>query len=62
LKVKSDGAFKVYLTEIENQNKTFQVPAWIGKLENGGKVDAEPTRDQIDQSIKERLIVELYSR
>ena len=40
------------------------VPAWISvdrdKLE--GKVLADPTRDQIDTPIEERLIVELYSK
>lgn len=40
------------------------VPAWLSvdreKLE--GKVLADPTRDQIDTPIEERLIVELYSK
>ena len=40
------------------------VPAWLSvdrdKLE--GKVLADPTRDQIDTTIEERLIVELYSK
>ena len=46
--------------------KEMQVggPAWISvdrdKLE--GKVLADPTRDQIDTPIEERLIVELYSK
>lgn len=48
--------------EILEQNKVLQPPKWVEKLEKGGKVAAEPTRDQIDQTIKERLIVELYSR
>ncbi len=58
----AEGQFKSYIGELEKQNKTFQVPAWLSKLELGGKVASEPTRDQMDQSIKERLIVELYSR
>jgi len=62
LTLKIEGPFQAYVTEIENQNKTYQVPAWLNKLEKGGKVASEPTRDQMDQSIKERLIVELYSR
>lgn len=45
-----------------SQNKGYIVPAWIERLEKGGKVVAEPTRDEMDSSIKERLIVELYSR
>ncbi len=51
-----------FLKEIVEQNKAFPAPKWVEKLEKGGKVAAEPTRDQMDQTIKERLIVELYSR
>jgi small subunit ribosomal protein S4 len=47
---------------IIESNKALQVPTWIEKLEKGGKVQSEPTRDQMDKSIKERLVVELYSR
>jgi small subunit ribosomal protein S4 len=48
--------------EIGKQNKAYKVPTWLHKLSKGGKVIAEPTRDEIDPSIKERLIIELYSR
>ncbi len=48
--------------ELLAENKGYIVPAWIERLEKGGKVVAEPTRDQMDSSIKERLIIELYSR
>lgn len=48
--------------EVSQLNKTRKTPTWLNKLANGGKVEAEPTRDQIDASIKERLIIELYSR
>lgn len=48
--------------EIVTQNKAYIPPAWIETLDKGGKVISEPTRDQIDSSIKERLIIELYSR
>lgn len=60
--LKVDETFSKYIKEIEAQNKVVQVPGWLSKLENGGSVRTEPTRDQIDQTIKERLIVELYSR
>ena len=40
------------------------VPGWLSvdrdKLE--GRIFADPTRDQIDTPIEERLIVELYSK
>ncbi len=47
---------------ISATNKAVKAPAWLGKLVNGGTVVSEPTRDEMDQTIKERLIVELYSR
>jgi small subunit ribosomal protein S4 len=51
-----------YLPQIEAENKAYVVPSWVEKLDKGGKVVAEPTRDDIDSLIKERLIIELYSR
>lgn len=47
---------------VKEHLKAKQIPTWLNKLDKGGKVVAEPTRDEIDQSFKERLIVELYSR
>ncbi len=42
----------------ENKAAKISIPQW---LENG-KVNALPTREMIDQGIKEQLVVELYSR
>lgn len=42
--------------------KNVQVPAWLEKFSKGGKVLSEPTRDLLDQSIREKLIIELYSK
>lgn len=50
------------LKDVAAFNKTYNAPAWVQPLENGGKVVTEPTRDEMDGSIKERLIIELYSR
>lgn len=50
------------MLEIKQINKAVKIPTWLTKLSNGGKVIAIPTRDEIDQSIRERLIIELYSR
>lgn len=47
---------------IIDSNKGTQVPSWLSKLEKGGKVVSEPTRDEMDKTIKERLVIELYSR
>ncbi|MCA9387396.1 30S ribosomal protein S4 [Candidatus Dojkabacteria bacterium] len=38
------------------------VPEWLSKLAKGGKVTAEPTREMMDPSIREQLIIELYSK
>lgn len=46
----------------QGKTKGAKTPSWLSKLAKGGKIVAEPTRDEIDQSIKERLIIELYSR
>jgi|SRR5690606_16181123 len=43
-------------------NKVVPIPNWLERLEKGGKVLSEPTRDEMDKSIKERLVIELYSR
>jgi ribosomal protein S4 len=39
-----------------------KTPAWIEKDKNKGKVLSEPLRDEIDEGIKENLIIEFYSR
>lgn len=49
-------------TEIASILKAVKAPTWLQKSVKGGTVLAEPTRDEMDQSIKERLIIELYSR
>lgn len=51
-------AFQLGLEEL----KTVVTPEWLSRLSTGGKVDAEPTREMIDPSIRERLIIELYSK
>lgn len=58
-----DSIFKsAAVTELMNSRKAQTVPAWLTILEKGGKVMSEPVRDDIDKSIKESLIIELYSR
>lgn len=37
-------------------------PTWLEKDQNKGKVLSEPLRDEIDEGIKENLIIEFYSR
>ena len=62
IKVKEKSKSSPKFKEIKEMQ--VGVPAWLSvdrdKLE--GKVLADPTRDQIDTPIEERLIVELYSK
>ncbi len=39
-------------------SKKQESPAWL----DGGQVKSVPTRDMLDQSVREQLIIELYSR
>lgn len=41
---------------------SLKTPAWLKKSSKGGEVMAEPSRDMIDEGIKENLIIEFYSR
>jgi len=54
----NSDAFKQRVEEL----KTVKTPEWLEKYSGGGKVTAEPTREMMDPSIKERMIVELYSK
>lgn len=62
IKVKEKSMSSPKFKEIKEM--TVGIPAWLtvdrDKLE--GKVLADPTREQIDTPIEERLIVELYSK
>ena len=62
IKVKAKSQSSPKFKEIKEM--TVGVPAWLSvdreKLE--GTVLADPSRDQIDTPIEERLIVELYSK
>jgi small subunit ribosomal protein S4 len=50
------------MSEITQLTKGNKVPSWLKPLKSGGEVIAIPTREEMDQTIKERLIIELYSR
>jgi small subunit ribosomal protein S4 len=40
----------------------LKTPPWLKSLSKGGEVIAEPSRDMIDEGIRENLIIEFYSR
>ena len=52
------------LKELAEDNKSRVVPKWLDKdIDNlSGKVNALPTREEIDVPVEEHLIVELYSK
>lgn len=62
IEVKDALSGSTYMKEITEKAKTLVVPSWLNRLDKGGKVMSEPTRDDMDKTIKERLIIELYSR
>lgn len=41
---------------------SLKLPSWLKKSPKGGDVISEPSRDMIDEEIKEYLIIEFYSR
>ena len=58
-KSRSTARFKAIA---EGENASVATPKWLSRNENllGGKVIAEPQRDDIDFPVEEHLIVELY--
>lgn len=52
------------LKDLAEDNKSRVVPKWLEKdIDNlSGKVNALPTREEIDVPVEEHLIVELYSK
>lgn len=62
--LKESSAKKEFLELFkESAKKVIETPEWIEKGKGyEGRVAQEPTRDMIDEGIKEQLIVELYSR
>jgi small subunit ribosomal protein S4 len=52
----------VQTKNLEEELKSVVVPEWLNRLKHGGQVVAEPSRSMMDQSIRERLIIELYSK
>lgn len=58
---------KILVTEgIIEQTKNDKIPLWLNMSKEGvkmvGVIEAVPTRDQLDSSINEQLIVEFYSK
>lgn len=49
-------------TKLAPEQVLVKVPMWLETDKNKGKVVREPVREDIDEGIKENLIIEFYSR
>lgn len=54
--------FEIPAIKTAMENKTYKPPAWLSKNGPVGKVNQIPTKDDFNEAIDERLIVEYYSR
>ncbi len=48
--------------QLKEEVKNRKAPSWLNKLTFGGEIKSVPTREMIDPTIKEQLIVEFYSK
>ena len=62
IELKKKIADKEWIKIVKEETKERKIPKWLKRLKNGGEIIAEPTREMMDPSIKESLIVEFYSR
>lgn len=51
-----------YFVSMKESMKVIELPVWLEEYSDGGKVKLLPSRDMIDKTFRERLIVEFYSR
>jgi len=60
--VKGTDKKESWVSIVRESNKGNKVPGWLSSSKDGGEVKSVPTREMIDPSIREQLIVEFYSR
>lgn len=60
--VKEGDVVELKMAKLAPVQQTVPSPLWIERDGGKGKVVALPNRDQIDEGIKENLIIEFYSR
>lgn len=51
-----------FIKKLSEDTKDFQIPSWLEKKGAAGKILTLPKREEIEDPINERLIVEFYSR
>ena len=51
-----------FIKKLAEVTKDYKIPTWLEKKGAAGKILAMPRREEIEEPINERLIVEFYSR
>jgi len=62
LEVKEGDSIELKTAKLAPSEKLFPTPAWIETKGQSCKVATLPIRDDIDEGVKENLIIEFYSR
>ncbi len=60
--VKEGDSVEIKMAKLASTEKLFPVPEWIETKETKAMVARLPIRDEIDEGIRENLIIEYYSR
>ena len=62
IELKEGDTAELKLAKLAPSEKFFETPAWIETKGVSCKVATLPVREDIDEGIKENLIIEFYSR
>ncbi|MFA5634062.1 MAG: 30S ribosomal protein S4 [Candidatus Dojkabacteria bacterium] len=62
LEVKEGDTIELVKAKLAPSTKLFETPEWIETKGASSKVVRSPVRDDMDEGIKENLIIEFYSR
>ena len=62
IELKEGDTVELKLAKLAPKEKFFETPVWIETKESSCRVAALPVREDIDEGIKENLIIEFYSR
>lgn len=60
--LKEGDSIELKMAKLAPADKLFPVPDWIEGKDTKAKVNRLPVRDDIDEGIRENLIIEFYSR
>ncbi len=60
--LKEGDSVEIKMAKLASAEKLFPVPEWIESKETKATVARLPIRDEIDEGIRENLIIEYYSR